>query len=288
MISLLALAYVPPAPVVRRPFRSRALAMGTQVITDIDDTIKSSGGVAIPLGDEAQIYLGGVDTSYARNAFYPGVFQFGLEIARADAPPSGVPEKMAILTARAEEFKFALEIKQSSKLCVRFRQAGEGVGTPDWGVGPVLYGSVAEWICQERKGLRKYENFKLLRAAAAPDTRWVFCGDNGASEKDLEAAQMMISAFPGALRAVFLHAVSPTTQPAPLPEDTTFDGVPIRFFRTYATAARKAAELGLVDAAGAQRVYAAVQADMALDADNIGRGSANERLLLAELEAAAA
>ena len=217
-----------------------------------------------------------------------GVFQFGLEIARADAPPSGVPEKMAILTARAEEFKFALEIKQSSKLCVRFRQAGEGVGTPDWGVGPVLYGSVAEWICQERKGLRKYENFKLLRAAAAPGTRWVFCGDNGASEKDLEAAQMMISAFPGALRAVFLHAVSPTTQPAPLPEDTTFDGVPIRFFRTYATAARKAAELGLVDAAGAQRVYAAVQADMALDADNIGRGSANERLLLAELDAAAA
>ena len=168
MISLLALVYVPPAPVVRRPFRSRALAMGTQVITDIDDTIKSSGGVAIPLGDEAQIYLGGVDTSYTRNAFYPGVFQFGLEIARADAPPSGVPEKMAILTARAEEFKFALEIKQSSKLCVRFRQAGEGVGTPDWGVGPVLYGSVAEWICQERKGLRKYENFKLLRAAAAP------------------------------------------------------------------------------------------------------------------------
>ena len=71
---------------------------------------------------------------------------------------------------RAQEFKWALEIKQSSKLCVRFRQAGEGVGTPDWGVGPVLYGSVAEWICQERKGLRKYENFKLLRAAAAPVT----------------------------------------------------------------------------------------------------------------------
>ena len=43
---------------------------------------------ADPLGDEAQIYLGGVDTSYTRNAFYPGVFQFGLEIARADAPPS--------------------------------------------------------------------------------------------------------------------------------------------------------------------------------------------------------
>ena len=102
MISLLALAYVPPAPVVRRPFRSRALAMGTQVITDIDDTIKSSGGVAIPLGDEAQIYLGGVDTSYARNAFYPGVFQFGLELASHTAKPRDPPNKMAVLTARAE------------------------------------------------------------------------------------------------------------------------------------------------------------------------------------------
>ena len=153
-------------------FAAAALGMGTQVITDIDDTIKSSGGVAIPLGDEAQIYLGGVDTSYTLGTPSTPASSSSASRSRGPTPPSGVPEKMAILTARAEEFKFALEIKQSSKLCVRFRQAGEGVGTPDWGVGPVLYGSVAEWICQERKGLRKYENFKLLRAAAAPGTRW--------------------------------------------------------------------------------------------------------------------
>ena len=104
---------------------------------------------------------------------------------------------------------------------------------------------------------------------------------------------MMISAFPGSLRAVFLHAVDrpgdePTDEPAPLPADTEFDGVPVRYFRTYATAARKAAELGLIDAAAAARVYAAVESDMALDMDNIAAGSANERILRAELEAAAA
>ena len=29
-------------------------------------------------------------------------------------------------------------------------------------VGPVLYGSVAEWIIQDRKGLRKFTNFERL------------------------------------------------------------------------------------------------------------------------------
>ena len=70
----------------------------TQVVTDIDDTIKSSGGVAI-----AGIALGGVDTSFTRNSFYPGVFQFGLELASHTAKPRDPPNKMAVLTARAEE-----------------------------------------------------------------------------------------------------------------------------------------------------------------------------------------
>lgn len=67
-----------------------------------------------------------------------------------------------MLTARAEEFKVALEIKSSSKLAVAMRTAGERAGISGWGVGPVLYGSVAEWIVQFRKGLRKFTNFERL------------------------------------------------------------------------------------------------------------------------------
>lgn len=283
----------------------------TQVVTDIDDTIKSSGGIAL-----AGIPLGGVDTSYTRNSFYPGVFQFGLELASAGR---GRPNKMAILTARAEEFKWALEIKQSSKLCVRFRQAGEARNINDWGVGEVLYGSVAEWVCQERKGWRKFENFKILHAGLDPKTKYVFTGDNGKSEKDFEAAQMIIDEFPKAMRAVFLHAVSGEVAPAPLPDDTNYNGVPVLYFRTYATAAVKAFEQGLFDARAARRVpdapcprpepsarqpasrvsrllsfarpwvvqvLEAVEADMALDTTNIQPGSANALLLQAELDAA--
>mgnify|MGYP000877766720 CR=1 FL=1 len=185
-----------------------------QVITDIDDTIKSSGGVAL-----GTIPLGGVDTSFARGACYPGVFRFGAELAAHAMGSSRPPAPMAVLTARAREFRWALEIKQSDKICQGFRRAGEAAGLSEWGIGPVLYGSVQEWICQERKGWRKFENFKVLRASSGDsDLRWVFVGDNGSSEKDLEAAEMIISEYPRALRAVFMHAVSGNEQPATLPE----------------------------------------------------------------------
>ena len=131
----------------------------TQVISDVDDTLKSSGGVNV-----AGVTLGGIDVQYERGDFYPGVAEFMLEISRhgLSEEDSKSPPKVAILTARAEEFKVALEIKENSKLAVAMRTAGEKAGISNWGVGPVLYGSVAEWIIQFRKGLRKFTNFERL------------------------------------------------------------------------------------------------------------------------------
>jgi hypothetical protein len=131
----------------------------TQVVSDVDDTLKSSGGVNV-----AGVALGGIDVQYERGDFYPGVAEFMLEISRygIDQKLSVAPPKIAILTARAEEFKVALEIKENSKLAVAMRTAGERAGVSDWGVGPVLYGSVAEWVIQFRKGLRKFTNFERL------------------------------------------------------------------------------------------------------------------------------
>lgn len=273
-----------------------------QVITDIDDTIKSSGGVTL-----GGIPLGGVDVTYARGSTYPGVFTFAAELTKHSTGLLEPAANVAVLTARAREFKAFLEVKQSDKICVGFRKAGEALGgLPEgWGVGPVLYGSVAEWIDQSRKGWRKYENFKLLReqnekarrsaratvpkALTAP-ARYVFIGDNGVSEKDREAAERIIAAFPDALDAVFLHAVSgdATQQPAPLPPDEEIGAVPVRYFRTYASAAEKAASLGLLGASGARRVLDAMEDDMRRDSVNVKPGSANERLLRDEIAAARA
>lgn len=134
-------------------------ALFTQVVSDVDDTLKSSGGVNV-----GGIALGGIDVQYERGDFYPGVAQFMLELAlqNSEGEPVQTPPKVAILTARAEELKVALELKDTSKLAVAFRTAGERSGIRNWGLGPVLYGSVAEWVIQDRKGLRKFNNFERL------------------------------------------------------------------------------------------------------------------------------
>ena len=52
--------------------------------------------------------LGGQDTQYARGDIFPGVFRFVLELA---ATSERAPLPVAVLTARAREFRFALELR---------------------------------------------------------------------------------------------------------------------------------------------------------------------------------
>jgi hypothetical protein len=80
----------------------------TQVVSDIDDTLKSSGGVKI-----GGVALGGIDVQYSRGEFYPGVFQFMWELSLysvklnidRDKSDDGsllsklAPPKVAVLTA---------------------------------------------------------------------------------------------------------------------------------------------------------------------------------------------
>jgi hypothetical protein len=151
-----------------------------QVITDIDDTVKSSGGLRLlgKLGVNIGPALGGLDTQYKRNDFYPGVFQFGAELASYGLPPNMQPAPMAVLTARARELKAFLALKPSTKLVTNYMDAAEklfnkfGKGSATWGIDTektVLYGSVIEWIlqvgwaCQQRVRPRlQIQTFLLL------------------------------------------------------------------------------------------------------------------------------
>jgi hypothetical protein len=152
----------------------------TKVVVDIDDTIKSSGG-----GKFFNIKMGGVDTQYRRGTFYPAVFQLAYEltIGKSDVNNS-IANKISVLTARAKEFKFAIgtsisiyicliisyslyistyiAIKQHDELCSQFRLLGIKNGLKDWGIGDIYYGSVKEWVRQERKGKRKLDNFEIM------------------------------------------------------------------------------------------------------------------------------
>lgn len=253
-----------------------------QVISDIDDTIKSSGGVEV-----GGIALGGIDTQYERGDFYPGVFQFMMEIsshrlnlgdenpqdAAFDSKPPPIPPlKVAVLTARAEEFRAALELKPSSKLVVAFQKAGETIGFPDWGIGPVLYGSVAEWVVQDRKGLRKFTNFERLMEQGRelnPNSKdlpgagaleYIYVGDTG--ERDQEAGETMLREYPELVRAVFLHAVAYKEWPVATPPSKLINGRPVVFFRTYVGAALKAVQIGLIDTDALDRVIASAESDI--------------------------
>lgn len=222
-----------------------------QVISDVDDTLKSSGGVNI-----AGVALGGIDVQYERGCYYPGVAEFMLQLSLGFFPSERFqPAKVAILTARAEEFKAALELKPDNPLAVLFRQTGQNAGILDWGFGPVLYGSVAEWIVQDRKGLRKFTNFeRLIQQDPSGDLlNYIYVGDTG--ELDAEAGETMLREYPHLVQAVFLHVVSgDLSQEIVVPPPRIINGRMIIYFRTYVGAAIDAVRLGLMSLSGLYRV----------------------------------
>jgi hypothetical protein len=179
-----------------------------------------------------------------------------------------IPENVAVLTARAREFKFALALKPGDKLCSAYRAVGSLNGFSEWGIGQndVYYGSVVEWIFQERKGTRKLANFEIMVQNDAKNNRacnYVIVGDTG--EKDEEAGERIAKKFgPSKIRAVFLHVVSdsPNRSLIKLPKDREMNGVPIFYFRTYVGAASKAFQNRLMSEKGLQRVITAAEKDL--------------------------
>lgn len=242
------------------------------------------------------IALGGVDRSVSRGSYYPGVVQFQLELSLHGLAPTEPPHDLAILTARAIELLAFLEISPDSPICMKFRAAAHSCASPaarGWCVGDVLYGSVQEWICQDRKGWRKIQNFGILaerrRQAGREPASYILCADNGWSERDEEAVAGISES--GQLGAAFIHVVSDdwSTAPPQLPPDrATAQGAPVAYFLTYAGAALKAARLGLLDAAALLRVCAQAELEARADGENFPIGGLNAALLRADLAEARA
>lgn len=238
----------------RSLFSFRRKKPNTKVVTDIDDTVVSSGGINI-----FGITLGGIDNQYKRGQFYPGVIQFALEMSKSTGKQN-LPPKVSVLTARAREFKFALALKATGKLCSAYRSIGELNGLKDWGIGEVYYGSVAEWILHNRKGIRKFRNFEIMmeQDTASGIDQYVLIGDTG--EKDEEAGERIAKKYPQKMRAIFLHSVynwrasQKKLKLETLPLDRQVNGVPILYFRTYVGAAIKAQRKNLISKDAVRRV----------------------------------
>jgi hypothetical protein len=254
-----------------------------QVISDVDDTLKSSGGLQI-----FNIALGGIDVQYKRNTIYPGVAEFMFQLsygptyknsvlsssttsASSNQVTKSITPKIAILTARAYELKLFLEMKSNDTLPKLFRTVGnQYLNIPDWGFGPILYGSIVEWIVQNRKGLRKFHNFEQLLSltqqqfsnnttTTTPLLNYIYVGDTG--EYDEEAGIAMLYEYPQYVRAIFLHVVSRNIHHQTnitIPSTRYIQGRPIIYFRTYIGAAISALQYGLISIDGLQCVMNAV------------------------------
>ncbi|KEP60874.1 UNVERIFIED_CONTAM: hypothetical protein HHA_250790 [Hammondia hammondi] len=228
-----------------------------QVLVDIDDTIRSSGGVTF-----LSVSLGGIDTQYERGTFYPGCFQFLFELSCHGLRPSQRPLSLGVLTARIPQ----VPITADSVLNQKLRETALRRGIRGWGIdckNKVLYSTLNEWIFPSEKGKRKFENLLLLHSklsATHPNIKYVWIGDTG--EMDRHAGEMMARQMPHTLKAVFLHYVGDYGRNSKMPQDYFVNGVPTVFFRTYIRAARRAVDLGLLDRKGLARTMVQAVADL--------------------------
>lgn len=231
----------------------------TQVIIDIDDTVKSSGGYKL-----FNVPLGGVDTQYGRGELYPGSFQFILELAMYKMGKHRKPLLLAVLTTRIPQVPITVD----SALNLRLREVAEKRGVMNWGIdcdNKILYSTLKEWVFNETRGEKKFVNFRKLHKFVCNENsnaRYIWIGDTG--DKDLEAGEMMIKFFPGKIRAVFMHCVNPEDGPEGqrMPNDYYLKSVPVLFFRTYVGAAKKAVEHGLLNHNALSRVLVRAVLDL--------------------------
>jgi hypothetical protein len=129
----------------------------------------------------------------------------------------------------------------------------------------VLYGSIAEWIVQDRKGWRKFNNFERLVEQDTSGKRlmkYIYVGDTG--ELDEEAGTVMLREYADIVKAVFLHVVSDQPGPVTVAPIRFINGRPLVYFRTYVGAALAAVELGFMAKDGLKSVINSAYEQLAM------------------------
>ncbi|CAM9981766.1 unnamed protein product [Scytosiphon promiscuus] len=219
-----------------------------KILSDVDDTLTSSGGR----------FPAGVDKRYPRKCVYPGVLDFYRELDLGVNGPSEWPKgqlgNLVFLSARPHVYKDMSESKSYAKF--KKLQDEKGLytsptllaGSIDTGTTMLLTGNM------EPVAEKKFQNFAEY-VSLYPEFKHVFVGDNG--QGDVRAAEMMAERYPGQLEAVYMHRV--------VPEEKTFgyQGAVTRqnwkkanivFVGDYVEAACHAYKHGLIQAVGLQRV----------------------------------
>ncbi|KAL3760315.1 hypothetical protein ACHAWU_006313 [Discostella pseudostelligera] len=186
-----------------RKARQRMQKGWRKILSDVDDTLTSSGGS----------YPAGIDKRYTKRVVYPGVIglyrELDLGIHGADEFLSN-SGNLVFLSARPHLYKDMSEKHNFAKFQkLREREGVDGRGglhtVPSLLAGDITSGR--EFMMTNDFGplaLKKFDNFKRF-VSIYPEYRHVFICDNG--QGDVRAGEMMFDHFPRHLDGLFVHLV---------------------------------------------------------------------------------
>ena len=204
-----------------------------KVLSDVDDTLCSSGGS----------YPAGIDKRYAKKVVYPGVLTFYRELDLGTQGPIEWPENrvgnLVFLSARPHVYKDVSEKMNFAKFeKLRFKADGrQGLHTtPSLLAGDLASGT--EYMMRndlEPLAAKKFDNFSRY-VNIYPEYHHVFVCDNG--QGDVRAGELMFDAFPYEFEALYVHVVKDISKThGYAPDRWREKGFKPCFFRTYPEAA---------------------------------------------------
>lgn len=213
--------------------RKRPLQSWRKVLSDVDDTLCSSGGS----------YPAGIDKRYMKKVVYPGVLAFYRELDLGTQGPDQWPENrvgnLVFLSARPHVYKDVSEKINFAKFeKLRVKADGrQGLHTtPSLLAGDLASGT--EYMMRndmEPLATKKFDNFRRY-VTIYPEYNHVFVCDNG--QGDVRAGELMFDAFPYEFEALYVHIVLDIHKThGYAPERWQEKGLKPCFFRTYPEAA---------------------------------------------------
>jgi hypothetical protein len=237
----------------KRGLRRYHMMAWRKILSDVDDTLLSSGG----------LYPAGIDKRYARKVVYPGVLAFYRELDLGTTGPDDWPEhrvgNLVFLSARPHVYKDMSEKSNFAKF-EKLRVVGDDGRRGMHTVPSLLAGDLAsggQYIATndfEPLARKKFQNFKRY-VSIYPEYHHIFVCDNG--QGDVHAGEMMFDNFPYEFQTMYVHVVQDINRtygyaPQRWKEKEFFP----RFFKTYPEAALHAATQNppLIRVSGLQRV----------------------------------
>lgn len=183
--------------------RRQRMQQWRKVLSDVDDTLCSSGGT----------YPAGIDKRYSKKTVYPGVLAFyrelDLGIEGPDEWQDGQVGNLVFLSARPHIYRDMSEkhnFAKFEKLRADTLDGRKGMHTvPSLLAGDLASGS--QFVMKndmEPLARKKFDNFRRY-VSIYPEYKHVFIGDNG--QGDVKAGEMMFDNYPYELEAVYVHVV---------------------------------------------------------------------------------